>query len=290
MWTSANANQAVPFSAPWAEKHAQGQVATEGEWRWEYGIHHDMIADAEHIRDRMLLAIYGAFSLAKKRPENANKVLNFCPYLIGKRESRRIRGDWILSEKDVSENKPFEDAIATGSWGLDLHFDGYKEGVDFLTRYTYSHNERFWIPYRSIYSRNVGNLFEAKVSVITHLYYFALIVGQCLNQTAYITRDLFLHKSIFNSTLAEFLAVENIHIFIFALNAVFYFLLTIVINNKVVCNASNPRYKAAITVVSTLTNGHNGFDKGFLKYIICLVFVFDYIIYVRKDFRLVPFK
>lgn len=32
-------------------------------------------ADAEHIRDRRLLAVYGAFSLAKKRPENANKVL-----------------------------------------------------------------------------------------------------------------------------------------------------------------------------------------------------------------------
>lgn len=168
MWTSANANQAVPFSAPWAEKHAQGQVATEGEWRWEYGIHHDMIADAEYIRDRMLLAIYGAFSLAKKRPENANKVLNFCPYLIGKRESRRIMGDWILSEKDVSENKPFKDAIATGSWSIDLHFDGYKEGVDFLTRNTFSHNERFWIPYRSIYSRNVGNLF---------------VVGRCFSCT-----------------------------------------------------------------------------------------------------------
>ena len=159
MWTSADANQAVPFSAPWAEKHAQGVVAVNGEWRWEYGIHHDMIAEAEHIRDRMLLAIYGAFSLAKKRPENANKVLDFCPYLLGKRESRRIMGDWILSQKDVSESKRFKDAIATGSWAIDLHFDGYKEGVDFLSRNTFNSNGRFWIPYRSIYSRNVANLF-----------------------------------------------------------------------------------------------------------------------------------
>ena len=159
MWTSADANQAVPFSAPWAEPHAQGQVATEGEWRWEYGIHRDMIAEAEDIRDRMLLAIYGAFSLAKKKPENANKVLNFCPYLSGKRESRRIMGDWILSQKDVAGSVPFEDAIATGSWGIDLHYDGYKPGVDFLSRNTFDHVGRFWIPYRSIYSRNVGNLF-----------------------------------------------------------------------------------------------------------------------------------
>ena len=159
MWTSADANQVVPFSAPWAESHAQGQVATQGEWRWEYGIHRDMIAEAEEIRDRMLLAIYGAFSLAKKRPANANKVLNFCPYLIGKRESRRIMGDWILSQRDVAANTPFEDAIATGSWGIDLHYDGYKPGVDFLTMNTFDSCGRFWIPYRSIYSRNVGNLF-----------------------------------------------------------------------------------------------------------------------------------
>ena len=168
MWTSADANQAVPFYAPWAEPHAQGIVSTEGEWRWEYGIHRDMIADAEEIRDRMLLAIYGAFSLAKKRPENANKVLNFCPYLSGKRESRRIMGDWILSQKDVASSKPFEDAIATGSWGIDLHYDSYKPGVDFLTMNTFDHVRRFWIPYRSIYSRNVGNLF---------------VVGRCFSCT-----------------------------------------------------------------------------------------------------------
>ncbi len=161
MWTSADANAPVPFSAPWAEPHAQGVVAVNGEWRWEYGIHRDMIAEGEEIRDRMLLAIYGAFSLAKKRPENANKTLNFCPYLIGKRESRRLMGDWVLSQKDVAANTPFKDAIASGSWSIDLHYDGYRPGVDFLARNTADSCGRFWIPYRSIYSRNVGNLFMA---------------------------------------------------------------------------------------------------------------------------------
>ena len=168
MWTSADANMAVPFSAPFAEPHAQGIVAVNGEWRWEYGIHRDMIAEGEEIRDRMLLAIYGAFSLAKKKPENANKVLNFCPYLIGKRESRRIMGDWVLSQKDVAGRTPFEDSIATGTWGIDLHYDDYKPGVDFLSRNTFDNDGRFWIPYRSIYSRNVGNLF---------------VVGRCFSCT-----------------------------------------------------------------------------------------------------------
>ncbi|MBQ9432192.1 MAG: FAD-dependent oxidoreductase [Kiritimatiellae bacterium] len=161
MWTCAVANTPVEFSAPWAEPHAQGQVAVNGEWNWEYGIHRDMIDEAEEIRDRLFLAIYGAFSLAKKRPENANRVLDFCPYLLGKRESRRIMGDWIYSQKDVTGNTEFEDAIASGSWGIDLHYDNCKPGVDFLTTCQGPQYGRYWIPYRSIYSRNVPNLFMA---------------------------------------------------------------------------------------------------------------------------------
>ena len=161
MWTSADANQAVPFSAPWAEPCAQGVVAVNGEWNWEYGIHRDMIADGEAIRDRLLLAIYGAFSLAKKKPENANRVLNLCPWLLGKRESRRLLGDHVLSQNDVEAHKPFEDSIAAGSWAIDLHYDDCKPGVDFLTTCKGATNGRYWIPYRSIYSRNVGNLFMA---------------------------------------------------------------------------------------------------------------------------------
>ena len=168
MWTSASANAPVPFSAPWAEPHAQGISAVNGEWNWEYGIHRDMIAEAEHVRDRMLLAIYGAFSNAKKDPSNANRMLNFCPYLLGKRESRRILGDWIYSETDVSGHREFEDAVASGSWSVDLHYDTAKPGVDFLTVCEQPHFGRYWIPYRSIYSRNVGNLF---------------VVGRCFSCT-----------------------------------------------------------------------------------------------------------
>ena len=161
MWTSADGNAPVPFEAPWAEPFAQGEEAVNGEWNWEYGIHREMIAEGEAIRDRLLLAIYGAFSRAKKRKVNANRVLDFCPYLLGKRESRRLLGDWVLSEKDVTEKRKFDDAIATGSWSVDLHYDDCKKGVDFLTTCRQPHYGRYWIPYRSIYSRNVPNLFMA---------------------------------------------------------------------------------------------------------------------------------
>ena len=161
MWTSSEANMAIPFSAPWAEPWAQGEAAVNGEWNWEYGIHRNMIEEGEAIRDRLLLAVYGAFSLAKRDPVNSRRVLNFLPYLLGKRESRRLMGDWVLSERDVTERRPFEDAIASGSWSVDLHYDDAKPGVDFLTTCRQPHYGRYWIPYRSIYSRNVPNLFVA---------------------------------------------------------------------------------------------------------------------------------
>ena len=161
MWTSADANQAVPFSAPWAEPRAQGVVAVNGEWNWEYGIHPDMIEEGEEIRDRLLLAIYGSFSLAKKQSANACKTLNNVPWLLGKRESRRLMGDWVYSQDDVAERREFDDAIASGSWAIDLHYDDCKPGVDFLTTTKGAKYGRYWIPYRSIYSRNVPNLFMA---------------------------------------------------------------------------------------------------------------------------------
>ena len=161
MWTSAEANTDIPFSAPWAEKWACGEVAVNGEWNWEYGIHHDMIKDGEWIRDRLLLAIYGAFSLAKKNPENSRRVLDFVPFILGRRESRRLMGDWVFSENDVSQKPQFEDAIASGSWSVDLHYDDAKKGVDFLTTARHPHYGRYYIPYRSIYSRNIANLFMA---------------------------------------------------------------------------------------------------------------------------------
>lgn len=161
MWTSARAGNDEPFSAPWAEPWAQGEQAINGEWNWEYGIHRDIIGEGEWIRDRLLLAIYGAFSNAKKNPDNCRRVLNFLPYLLGKRESRRLVGEYVYSEKDVTEKRQFEDAISRGSWSVDLHYDDCKEGVDFLTTCRQPHYGRYWIPFRSCVSNNISNLMMA---------------------------------------------------------------------------------------------------------------------------------
>lgn len=160
MWKSSEANVDVPFAAPWAEPYACGVSVVNGEWNWEYGLDRDVITEGEQVRDRLLLAIYGAFSNAKRDPANSRRILTTLPLLLGKRESRRLVGDWVYRQSDVEGLVQFEDAVATGSWSIDLHYV-IDPKVPFLTRCEQPHYGRYWIPYRSIYSRNVDNLFMA---------------------------------------------------------------------------------------------------------------------------------
>ena len=160
MWQSAEATYDVPFSAPWAEPYACGLVKVNGDWNWEFGLKQDILATGEDVRDRVLLAIYGAFSNAKKNPANAHLKLVTCPFILGKRETRRLMGDHVFCEQDVTEKRQFDDAVATGSWSIDLHYT-IDESIPFLTRCEQPHYGRYWIPYRSLYSKDVPNLFMA---------------------------------------------------------------------------------------------------------------------------------
>lgn len=158
MWKSSEANVDVPFAAPWAEPFACGKSVVNGEWNWEYGLDRDVLTEGEEVRDRLLLAIYGAFSAAKRDAAHSRRILTTVPFLLGKRESRRLMGDWIYRQSDIENRVAFEDAVATGSWSIDLHYVEDPK-VPFVTRCEQPHFGRYWIPYRSIYSRNVENLF-----------------------------------------------------------------------------------------------------------------------------------
>ena len=184
MWNSEEAEAPVGFSAPWAEADACGHAQVEGEWFWETGLHRDMTQETEKIRDHMLAVIYGAFSLAKKNPVHAKRRLHFCPYLLGKRESRRLLGDHVLTQDEVQHAYPFPDAVATGSWSIDLHYDDVSPDVDFITRCDQRHVKSYWIPYRSLYSRNVPNLFiVGRALSATHVAFGSIRVMNTLAQT-----------------------------------------------------------------------------------------------------------
>lgn len=159
MWKSRDAGHASAFPpVPWAMDVAGTSAATSGGWNWEYGMELDTIADTEQIRDHLLRAIYGNFSNAKQNPANANRELDWVPFISGKRESRRLMGDHIIVQGDVTAGVFFEDAVGTSTWGIDLH---YPTSVSYRSSYTSTAVAKWYFPFRSLYSRSVPNLMMA---------------------------------------------------------------------------------------------------------------------------------
>jgi len=132
-------------------------------WWLEYGGRLDTIDDTEEIKWELWKVAYGVWDYLKnsgKFPEMVNKTLEWIGNIPGKRESRRFEGDYMISQSDVIEQKRHADAVSFGGWAVDLHpADGlYSElspCVQFHSKGVYQ------IPYRTMYSRNITNLFTA---------------------------------------------------------------------------------------------------------------------------------
>lgn len=179
---------AAPFPrCPWAidlsdkpfpgRKSANGQwvknpLGNLGAWFWESGFDRDPITEIEYIRDLNLRAMYGAWDTLKNVDNlYPNHRLGWAAYIAGKRESRRLLGDVILKGDDFREGRDFPDACFPCTWHIDLHDPdpAYTKGPDkgdaFISRATtgkkYSYKSPYWAPYRSLYSRNIHNLFMA---------------------------------------------------------------------------------------------------------------------------------
>ena len=127
--------------------------------------------ESENVRDELLSLAAGTWDYIKNSGNfnSANWDLDFLGFLPGKRESRRMCGEYMITQCDISDGVRFDDEIAYGGWPLDDHFpDGfYHRGVpntNFTTPAPYS------IPYRCLYSKNVDNLFFAGRNIsATHM-------------------------------------------------------------------------------------------------------------------------
>ena len=146
------------------------EPVTMGEWKWETGMNRNQVSEAERVRDYGLLVIYSNWSYLKNHYKNhkkyANRSLDWVAYVSGKRESRRLLGDYVLSQDDIDKNVAHEDASFTTTWSIDLHFPDSVNSVRFPGNEFKSATVHRWIhpyavPYRCLYSRNVDNLFMA---------------------------------------------------------------------------------------------------------------------------------
>ena len=104
------------------------------------------------------------FITRRQLPGNENLKLEWVSYLLGKRESRRLVGDYIFTFNDVRDLNTFPDAVVMEDRAVDVHYrqdELMEEKPDFLTEAMYYHTKRYYIPYRSLYSKNISNLFMA---------------------------------------------------------------------------------------------------------------------------------
>jgi len=166
LWRTFDSGTPALFpDVPWAIDVAGEYSATSGTWKWEFS-RNDLhqVDDAEYIRDHMFKAIYGSFSNAKKKTENASLALEWVSYLVGKRESRRLKGDYIYTFNDERNMVEFPDAVVMEKRNIDVHYqqiEADSSQPDFLSEALYYQVDHYYIPYRSLYSVNINNLFMA---------------------------------------------------------------------------------------------------------------------------------
>lgn len=187
LWNVAETGEPQTFPrCPWALDLAQKpfpgrsldkpDILKLGGWYWESGFDHDPIQKAEYIRDWNFRAMYGAWDAMK----NVDQVLphhklNWAAFVAGKRESRRLLGDVILSKDDVMQSRSYDDGCVPTGWKIDLHLPDprYEKGFEGDAFISYAEftdfPQPYWIPYRSLYSRNIVNLFMAGRDIsVTH--------------------------------------------------------------------------------------------------------------------------
>jgi len=180
-WYSDKLSEPSSFPlTPWAIQFSEetSQKLTRGDWDWETGLLWDQIKDIEKIRDHALRAVFGNWSFLKNKSNDkdqyANYKLAWVAYIGGKRESRRLMGDVVLSEQDIVNNIPYDDASFTTTWPIDLHYPLKIEGLEneepFLAEADQQIIKPYPVPYRCLYSRNIENLFMAGRNIsVTHV-------------------------------------------------------------------------------------------------------------------------
>jgi len=157
----------IDWGLPWSDDKAF--AIKRGDWDWETGMGKDMTRETEFIRDYGLLVVFSNWSYLKnhysQKNDFANEKLQWVAYIGGKRESRRLVGDYVLTENDLTSRNILPDGTAPTSWTIDLHYPEPKNAAKFdqpfrsFAKHTRIHP--YPIPFRCLYSKNIENLMMA---------------------------------------------------------------------------------------------------------------------------------
>lgn len=182
MFSARDAGRPVPFRPPsWAYRFPtcadlpfrEHSKIDSGYWWIEWGSNLNTIKDNDRIRQNLTAFTLGVWDHIKNHCEHkaqaTNFVLDWFGQVVGKRESRRFIGDYFLTQSDLENQVLFDDRVAYGGWPIDLHPDA---GI--LSREHPCDQPvlpgLYSIPFRSIYSKDIENLFFAGRNIsVTHV-------------------------------------------------------------------------------------------------------------------------
>ena len=113
------------------------------------------VSKAEIIARKQVKEVY---EFMKKHADGLeNSFLMATAPEIGVRESRKIVGEYCLTEQDVRNCVKFDDAIAACNYDIDIHSP---DGTG-TTHYYFPQGEYYTIPFRSLIPKNANNLLVA---------------------------------------------------------------------------------------------------------------------------------
>lgn len=132
-------------------------------WWIEWGGRMDTVHDTEEIKRELWKVVYGIWDYIKnsgKYPEMLTYTLEWVGTIPGKRESRRMKGLYTLTQNDIVSQRHFDDAVSYGGWAIDLHpADGVYAPGSACNQW---HSKGVYqIPWRCFVGDEVANLFFA---------------------------------------------------------------------------------------------------------------------------------
>lgn len=143
----------------------------------------DIIRQGEEIRDELVKCVYGVWDHLKNQGDHGvdNYDLDWVGMVPGYRESRRLMGDYLLTEMDLRANRVFPDAVAYGGWQMDQHTPGGIFDFDKHPSRILNFSGCYTIPYRCFYSNQVSNLMMAGRDISTSKMAFGStrVMGTC---------------------------------------------------------------------------------------------------------------
>ena len=171
LWETRKLDHEVPFpDIDWGIEFNDENALARFDccWDWETGQYRNQITEIEHIRDYGLMTCFANWSFLKNRSrrqeEWKNMDLEWISPIGGKRESYRVCGDLILTQNDIENKIPHEDATGSITWSIDLHFpdpeNKRKFGEAFQScAYHRGIRSPYPVPYRCLYAKDAENLF-----------------------------------------------------------------------------------------------------------------------------------